>query len=571
MMRMRDLLGLAEPARAEDPAFCALFEGLPDAAALLDAQGRVQQANAALRQALGPALPVRPGLPPMRLFASRSRMAAQAWLAGGAPPAELRLAAPEGMPEAPVAPRRIPLPDGASLLVLRDLTESHALAACVAEGDRLQALGTLAGGIAHDFNNLLAVVLGCTGDALAQLDPQQRSVVAELEQVHEAAQRGAALVRQLLAYARQQVLAPQLVCLNDAVRGMARLLHPLLGRQVTLELALEEPARSVRIDPSQLDRVLMNLAMNARQAMPSGGRLTLSTGRCLLLRPLPLGAEEVPAGRWTVLEVSDTGGGIAPEALPRIFDPFFTDRAQQGGTGMGLATVQGIVRQSGGYVTVESQLGQGTRFRILLPRIEETAPATTPSAATPPAATPPAACPSTACPSAAGPATPAPAAPAPETPAAQTPAPETAAPVAPAPAAPAAATPDSAAAPQGILLLVEDEPPLRRLAERALRRAGWDVKAAEDAESALALVEDGLRPAVMVSDVMMPGMDGVTLSRQLRKLLPYLPVLLVSGYAPGMVDAGVPDQESPGAALHFLAKPYATAELLRSVTEILAR
>jgi two-component system cell cycle sensor histidine kinase/response regulator CckA len=531
MMRMRDLLGLAEPASAEDPAFQALFDGLPDAAALLDGQGRVQQANAALRQALGPALPVHAGMQPLRFFAVRSRPAAQAWLAGGAAPAELRLAAPEGMPEAPVAPRRIPLPDGASLLVLHDLTESHALAACVAEGDRLQALGTLAGGIAHDFNNLLAVVLGCTGDALAQLDPQQSGVAAELEQVHEAAQRGAALVRQLLAYARQQVLAPQLVCLNDAVRGMARLLHPLLGRQVTLELALEQPGRMVRIDPSQLDRVLMNLAMNARQAMPSGGRLTLSTGRCLLLRPLPLGAEEVPAGRWTVLEVSDTGAGIAAESLPKIFQPFFTDRAQQGGTGMGLATVQGIVRQSGGYVTVESQLGQGTRFRILLPRVEETASA----AGSPPAA-------------------------------------GAAAPVAAAPAttAPAVPEPAAAAASQGVLLLVEDEPPLRRLAERALRRAGWEVKAAEDAEAALALVEGGLRPAVMVSDVMMPGMDGIALSRQVRRLLPALPVLLVSGYAPGMVDAGLPGQELPGAALHFLAKPYATAELLRSVTQILA-
>jgi two-component system cell cycle sensor histidine kinase/response regulator CckA len=548
MMRMRDLLGLAEPARAEDPAFQALFEGLPDAAALLDAQGRVQQANAALRQALGPGLPVHAGMQPLRFFAARSRLAAQSWLSGGAPPAELRLAAPEGMPEAPVAPRRIPLPDGASLLVLDDLTESHALAACVAEGDRLQALGTLAGGIAHDFNNLLAVVLGCTGDALAQLSPQQRGVAAELEQVQEAAQRGAALVRQLLAYARQQVLAPQLVCLDDAVRGMARLLHPLLGRQVTLELALEQPGRMVRIDPSQLDRVLMNLAMNARQAMPSGGRLTLSTGRCLLLRPLPLGSEEVPAGRWTVLEVSDTGAGIAAESLPKIFQPFFTDRAQQGGTGMGLATVQGIVRQSGGYVTVESQLGQGTRFRILLPRVEETASvAESPSAA---ASVAPASATTV-------PATPAPATPEPPTPKPATPAPTTAAPAA-------------AAAPQGVLLLVEDEPPLRRLAERALRRAGWEVTAAEDAETALTLVEEGLRPAVMVSDVMMPGMDGVALSRQIRRLLPGLPVLLVSGYAPGMVDTGVPGQETPGAALHFLAKPYATAELLRTVTQILA-
>ncbi|MFC7552216.1 sensor histidine kinase [Pseudoroseomonas wenyumeiae] len=160
--------------------------------------------------------------------------------------------------------------------------------------------------------------------------------------------------------------------LNEAVEGIASLLRGSGQRQgVALEVALDEPGRMVLIDPSQLDRVVMNLAMNARQAMPQGGRLRLSTGRLVLLSPLPGVPDTVPPGRWTVLEVTDTGGGIPPEVLPRIFEPFFTTRPERGGTGLGLATVHGIVRQSGGFMVVESQPGQGTCFRILLPRVDE--------------------------------------------------------------------------------------------------------------------------------------------------------------------------------------------------------
>jgi two-component system cell cycle sensor histidine kinase/response regulator CckA len=249
----------------------------------------------------------------------------------------------------------------------------------------------------------------------------------------------------------------------------------------------------------------MNLAMNARQAMPAGGRLRLSTGRVVLLSPLPGVPDTVPPGRWTVLEVADTGTGIAPEALPRIFEPFFTTRMDQGGTGLGLATVHGIVRQSGGFMVVESQPGQGTCFRILLPRVEQ-AEAVVPSP--PPRSDP-------------------------------TP-----------PAVPSI----------GPVLLVEDEAPLRRLAERALRRAGHDVVVAEDAESALALLEDGVLPGLLVSDVAMPGMDGMALARAVRDHVPGLPVLLVSGYASTVVDSAL-EQEG----IRFLSKPYGPAELVAAV------
>jgi len=501
-----DRRGMAAP-----PDGGALFEQLPDAALLLDSAHQVCAANRALVVALGPTQPVRPGMPAERLFALASRPALSAWLQGGPAPTELRLAAPEGRAGRPVAPQRIELPGRRAVLILHDVTQRHALAAQMAEGDRLQALGRLAGGIAHDFNNLLAVILGAAEDAAQGLGPSTDPAVAgELEQIRQAAQRGAALVRQLLAYARQQVLAPKLVSLNAAVEGMAQLLRPLLGRQISLEVVLDASGRMVRIDPSQLDRVLMNLAMNARQAMPEGGRLTLSTGRVLLLEPLSGGPEEVPPGRWTVLEVADTGRGIPPDILPRIFEPFFTSRAQEGGTGLGLATVHGIVRQSGGYLVVESAPGEGTRIRVLLPRVEGVEPAPAEIAAL--------------------------ARPAPEL-----------VPVA-----------------RGPVLLVEDEAPLRRLAERALRRAGWEVVVAEDGEEALALLEEsGVWPGAVVTDVIMPGMSGVALAEQLRQRFPALPVLLVSGYAPSMVEKGLDES-----GFRYLAKPYRPAELVDAVKSL---
>ena len=489
--------------RAAEPAILATLAGLPEAAALLNSAGVVQAVNTPLRVALGPTQPVRPGWPAERIFASTLRAETAAWLAQpGAAPRELRLAAPQGMSETPVVARRILLPKGDSLLLLQDLTPRQV----AAEADRLQTLGALAGGIAHDFNNLLTVVLGASEDAQRLAGSADPALVAELAQIRQAAGRGALLVKQLLAYARQQVLAPRLVPLNEVVESMASLLRGSGQRQgVVLEVVLDEPGRLVLIDPSQLDRVVMNLAMNARQAMPDGGRLRLSTGRLVLLSARPGVPDTVPPGRWTVLEVTDTGGGIPADLLPRIFEPFFTTRPDQGGTGLGLATVHGIVRQSGGFMVVESQPGQGTCFRILLPRVEEAATDIRP--ATPPAALP-------------------------------------------------------ARHPSGPILLVDDEAPLRRLAERALRRAGHDVVVAEDAETALALLEEGLVPGHLISDVAMPGMDGVALARALRARLPGLPVLLVSGYAHAAVDGGLEED-----GIRFLAKPYGPAELVAAVGE----
>ncbi len=493
---------------APDVAFRRLFQAAPEAMALLDQSGRVVAANAALHRLAGPGLPVRDGMAFALLLAEADR----ATLAGLLARPE-RLVPVEVAPADPAAPDDAcwqlmlgPVEGGDGTLLLRaaDVTATRRAAARLAGGSRLETVGLLAGGIAHDFNNLLTAIIGGAEAAKGMGVPE--AAVAELEAMQDAAQRGARLVRQLLAIARQQTLLPKVMSLNSAVEGVAPLLRRLLGEGVVLELALEQPGRLVKVDPAQLDQVLLNLAVNARDAMPGGGRLRVSTGHAVVLRPEGEGKAALPPGRYAVLEVADTGCGMPAAVAARIFEPFFSTKGSAG-TGLGLATVQGILAQSGGHIAVESAPGQGTRFRIHLPRHEGEVPLAEPVMA-----------------------------------------------VAPARVAPAA----------GALLLVEDEAPLRRLAERALGRAGYAVQAAEDAEAALELLEAGGPPAALVSDIAMPGMDGLALARQLRGRWPDLPVVLLSGYAAATIGC---DLESEG--FTFVAKPYAPAELLAAVGQVL--
>ncbi|MBL6454130.1 response regulator [Belnapia sp. T6] len=481
----------------EAEAFRTLFAAAPDGMALLDHGGAILAANPALGRLAGPALALRPGLPATRLLAPADRPGLEALLAGRATaPLCAHPADPAAPPDAEwsVTAETLPL-GGRRLLRILDRTAERRAEARLAAGARLEVIGRLAGGIAHDFNNLLGIILG--GTAAARAAAPGPAVTTELAAVEDAARRGAALVGQLLAFARQQRLQPRIIELNAAITGLAPLLRRLLGEGVRLDLALEEPGRRVRVDPAQLDQVLLNLAANAREAMLAGGVLTIGTTHALVLGE---GDPSLPPGRYAVLEVRDTGCGIPPEALPRLFEPFFTTRPERGGTGLGLATVQGIVAQSGGRIAVESTPGVGTCFRIHLPRQE--GPVDQP--AVPPAAVP---------------------------------------------------APGS-----GPLLLVEDEAPLRRLAERVLARAGHEVLPAESAEAALDLLEDSPPPALLVSDVAMPGMDGVELARRLRQRWPSLPVVLLSGYAEAALAADL-----AGEGFRFLAKPYAPAELLAAL------
>jgi two-component system cell cycle sensor histidine kinase/response regulator CckA len=456
----------------------AVVAALPHPAALLDVAGRVVLANAALRGALGGALLVRPGEVAARLFPG-TEVAIRAALEGQAPP-------PVEVAGAGLL-RLVPLGPGAGALMLLE-------GVAPGMGARLEILGRLAGGIAHDFNNLLSVILGSAG-SLRQVAPGT-AARTELEAIEAAAERGSALVRQLLAFARQQVMAPRVLDLNDSIRALAVMLPRLLGARIEFMLDLEEPSRRIRVDPSQWDQVLLNLVVNARDAMKGEGRLRIATGRRLVLDSLAL-----PAGRYAMVEVTDNGPGIPPEVLPHIFEPFFTTKLAQGGTGLGLATVQGIIGQLGGQMEVESKPGQGTTFRILLPRHEG-----------------------------------------------------------PAEAPPPPPRPIPVAVPVAPVLLVDDEPSLLRVAALCLQQAGFEVVQALDGEEALERLEQGLKPCLIATDVAMPGMDGLTLARAARRLMPEVPVLLLSGYSAAVVDSDLAQE-----GFRFLAKPYTPDTLKMAV------
>jgi two-component system cell cycle sensor histidine kinase/response regulator CckA len=456
------------------PGAESVVTALPQPAALLDIGGRVVLANAAMRGALGGAVLIRPGEVAARLFPT-AEATIQAALAGQAP-------LPVEVPAVGLL-RLMPLGAGSGALLLLEGTAPGM-------GARLEILGRLAGGIAHDFNNLLAVILGATA-SLRQVTPTAATggaaALTELEAIEAAAERGSALVRQLVAFARQQVMAPRVLDLNDSIRALAVMLPRLLGARIELSLDLEEPSRRIRVDPSQWDQVLLNLVVNARDAMRGSGRLRIATGRRLVLDSLAL-----PAGRYAMVEVTDNGPGIPPEVLHRIFEPFFTTKLAQGGTGLGLATVQGIIGQLGGQMEVESKPGEGTTFRILLPRHEG-----------------------------------------------------------PVEVAPPPPRPIPLAVPVGPVLLVDDEPSLLRVASLCLQQAGFEVVQALDGEEALERLEEGLKPCLIATDVAMPGMDGLSLARAARRLMPDVPVLLLSGYSAAVVDSDLAQE-----GFRFLAKPY---------------
>ncbi len=463
-------------------------------------------ANTALRGLLRPPGAPRPGTALSALFRWESRADLAECLAGRCDSAETTLLLAGATP---VRLSLISLPGGRRAVLLHPPPPPPDVAS---EAERLRSLGRLAGGVAHDVNNFLAIILGAV-EAARIAAP---AAAAELEPAQEAAERGAALVRRLLAFARRQVLAPRVVPVDESVRGTANLLRNLLGQGVTVVLDLDAAGRRVRVDPVQFDQVLLNLAANARDAMGGRGNLTISTALKVALREEPGFPDPLPPGRWTVLSVTDTGPGIPPDVLPRIVEPFFTTKGLAGGTGLGLATVHGIVRQSGGALQVDPSGHPGARFRIHLPRHDgdEGLPEIASEAVR-------------------------------------------SAPVRPPPPAGS----------DGLrILLVEDEPALRRLSHAALRRAGHEVTDAEDAEAALDLLRDGLRPAVLVSDVALPGMDGLALARAAREQHPALPVILVSGYAEPALGT---DLAAEGMA--FLAKPFRPVELIALVSGVATR
>lgn len=387
--------------------------------------------------------------------------------------------------------------------IIIDQTERRELERQLLRAQRMEIVGKLAGGVAHDFNNALTVLIGCA-ELGRRTVPAGHPARARFEEIVSVAQRSATVTRQLLALARKQVVQAKTILVDDVVIHTDQLLRRLIGEDIEMVTELRPDAWPVFIDPGQLEQVLVNLVVNARDAMPAGGKLRIET-RNLTLAPEDAASRRVEPGRWVELGVTDSGTGIAPNVLERIFDPFFTTKQPHAGTGLGLATCQAIVEHAGGSITVESELGVGSRFAILLPAVET---AVEPLAA------------------------------------------------------------DVAAeAPVGseTILVVEDEPSLRRLLVSALSSQGYTALAAENGDAALALeARHSGSLHMLVTDVVMPLMSGSELARRMRERRPRLPVLFVSGYSAGLV----PESELD-ARTRFLAKPFTTTDLARAVRALL--
>jgi len=374
------------------------------------------------------------------------------------------------------------------------------------QSQKMEAVGRLAGGVAHDFNNLLTVIKGYTELMLEDLKPSD-PMRTEMEEVQKAADRAAALTRQLLAFSRRQVLAPRVVNLNFLVEDMNKLMLRLLGEDIELSTKLDGGLGSVKADPGQIEQVIMNLAVNARDAMPKGGKLTLETANLELDQAYSREHAMVIPGSYVMLAISDTGCGMDAETLSHVFEPFFTTKEQGKGTGLGLSTVYGIVKQSGGYIWPYSELGMGTSFKIYLPRVDEMAER-----------------------------------------------------------AQARAQASSGLRGTETILLVEDEEGVRGLTRQLLQRHGYTVLEAEHGEDALLLCERYSGPIHLVlSDVVLVQMSGRELVQRLAPLRREMKVLYMSGYSDeAIVHHGVLE---PGTA--FLQKPFTTESLMRKLREVL--
>jgi two-component system cell cycle sensor histidine kinase/response regulator CckA len=401
-----------------------------------------------------------------------------------------------------------------AVIVSRDITERKRVEEELRQSEeqlrqsqKLEAVGQLAGGVAHDFNNLLTVITGYSDLTLRRLnpdDPLQRHVI----EIKKAGERAASLTRQLLAFSRKQVLQPKVLELNAVVADMNKMLRRLIGEDIDLTTVLDPTLGQVKADPGQIEQVLMNLAVNARDAMPEGGKLTIETANVCLDAKYVGGHAVMQPGQYVMLAVSDTGCGMDAEIQEHIFEPFFTTKEQGHGTGLGLSTVYGIVKQSGGNIWVYSEVGRGTTFKVYLPRVDEKVEESKPGAA-------------------------------------------------------------HTEAPEGweTILLVEDEQMVRDLAARALREQGYSVVEAGNGEEALRIAGErgGKEIHLLLTDMIMPRMNGHELAERLTRSHPRMRVLFMSGYTNrGIVNRGMLNE---GAL--FLPKPFTLEGLTHRVREVL--
>jgi two-component system cell cycle sensor histidine kinase/response regulator CckA len=402
----------------------------------------------------------------------------------------------------------------AAIVYLLETTERRALENQVNQAQKMDTVGQLAGGIAHDFNNVLSAIMMANDFLLNAHKPTDPSF-QDIMQIKQNATRAATLVRQLLAFSRKQTLRPQVLDLREALADIDRLLKRLIGEKVKFDLVHGRDLWPVKVDVSQFEQVIVNLAVNARDAMPNGGRLTVRTSNVSAAEAGALTHKGLPAADYVKIEVADSGTGIPAEIVDKIFEPFFSTKDVGKGTGLGLSTVYGIVKQTGGFVYVESVIDQGTTFLIFLPRhIADAESVAAPSLA----------------------------------------------PVAEI----AEQKPRADLTGQGTILLVEDEEGLRSLNARGLRSRGYSVLEAENGIEALEVLEeqDG-KVDLVVSDVVMPEMDGPTLLKEMRARNPQLKIIFVSGYAEDAFEKSLPANEQ----FAFLAKPFALSALVAKVKE----
>jgi two-component system cell cycle sensor histidine kinase/response regulator CckA len=398
--------------------------------------------------------------------------------------------------------------EAAVLLSLKDNSEESRLKRQVAQAMKMQAVGQLAGGVAHDFNNILTAIIGHC-DLMAMRHIPGDSDYDDIQQIKHNSNRAAALTRQLLAFSRQQTLRPQILQLPDVISEVSNLLKRLLGETITLNVRHGRNLGTVRADPGQLEQVIVNLAVNARDAMPDGGTLTIQTYAVSAADVRRLDIEIMPLIDYTALKVTDTGTGIPPDIISKIFEPFFSTKEVGKGTGLGLSTVYGIVKQTGGFIFAESEPRQGTSFVIYLPVHEAGEQAALPLRT--------------------------------------------------------AKEPSTELWGAGTILLVEDEGMVRAVAERALTRQGYTVLTATNGEEGLEILDGDVPIDLVISDVVMPTMDGPTMARLARDRKPGLPIIFMSGYAEEQLRKSI-DIDRIG----FLPKPFSVQQICSAARDVLA-
>jgi two-component system cell cycle sensor histidine kinase/response regulator CckA len=399
-----------------------------------------------------------------------------------------------------------------------ETTERRTLENQINQSQKMDMVGQLAGGIAHDFNNVLSAIMMANDFLLNAHKPTDPSF-QDIMQIKQNATRAATLVRQLLAFSRRQTLRPQVLDLGDALSDLTMLLRRLIGEKVKLDLVHGRDLWPVKVDVSQFEQVIVNLAVNARDAMPDGGKLTVRTINVAAQEAEKLSYKGMPAADYVRIDVTDTGTGIPSDIVDKIFEPFFSTKDVGKGTGLGLSTVYGIVKQTGGFVYVDSEAGEGTSFHIFLPRhhAEQEMPEAVSNGA----------------------------------------------------AMEQPAEPKRAAdlTGQGTILLVEDEEGLRSLNARGLRSRGYSViEASNGIEAMEALEQKNGAVDLVVSDVVMPEMDGPTLLREMRARNPNLKIIFVSGYAEDAFEKSLPENEQ----FAFLPKPFALSALVEKVKQTMA-